>query len=101
MALRSLDRVNSLARVDNEAEVDQKSRGFPGLLSVFSAVRIQRMLAWGCWGMMFYYFGDPGNTKNPALWAEIQWTGWLYDGGIALVFFYTLCHRKLAFRVCI
>ncbi len=38
----------------------------------------------GRWGMMSAYFGDAGNWQAPALWAEIQVTGWLYDGGILL-----------------
>jgi hypothetical protein len=40
----------------------------------------------GRWGMMTYYFGDP----SKALWAEIQWTGWLYDGGVILMLLYPL-----------
>ncbi len=27
---------------------------------------------------------------RPNLWAEVQWTGWVYDGGIPLVLAYTL-----------
>jgi hypothetical protein len=42
----------------------------------------------GRWGMMSAYFGEPENWKVPALWAEIQPTGWLYDGGIVLWLFY-------------
>jgi hypothetical protein len=38
----------------------------------------------GRWGMMSAYFGEPTNWQFPALWAEIQLTGWLYDGGIFL-----------------
>ena len=38
----------------------------------------------GRWGMMSAYFGEPTNWQFPALWAEIQLTGWLYDGGILL-----------------
>jgi hypothetical protein len=38
----------------------------------------------GRWGMMSAYFGDPTNWQFPALWAEIQLTGWLYDGGVLL-----------------
>jgi hypothetical protein len=38
----------------------------------------------GRWGMMSSYFGEPTNWRFPALWAEIQLTGWLYDGGILL-----------------
>jgi hypothetical protein len=35
----------------------------------------------GRWGMMNYYFGTP----DPAIWSEIMWTSWLYDGGILLI----------------
>ena len=42
----------------------------------------------GRWGMMTAYFGDPTNWQFPSLWAEIQPTGWLYDGGILLWVFY-------------
>jgi hypothetical protein len=38
----------------------------------------------GRWGMMSAYFGDVTNWQYPALWAEIQLTGWLYDGGVLL-----------------
>jgi hypothetical protein len=38
----------------------------------------------GRWGMMNSYF--PGDT--PPLWAEIQLTGWLYDGGVPLWLLY-------------
>ena len=44
----------------------------------------------GRWGMMAYYFGNPLDSAHPALWSEIQWTGWLYDGGIPLVMFYVM-----------
>jgi len=39
----------------------------------------------GRWGMISYYFGGPGD-----LWAEIMWTGWLYDGGLPLIFAYPI-----------
>ena len=38
----------------------------------------------GRWGMMSAYFGESANWQYPPLWAEIQLTGWLYDGGIFL-----------------
>ena len=38
----------------------------------------------GRWGMMSLYFGDGSNWRFPSLYAEIQLTGWLYDGGILL-----------------
>ncbi|MGO9449528.1 MAG: hypothetical protein ACLQDV_00565 [Candidatus Binataceae bacterium] len=42
----------------------------------------------GRWGMMSYYFGNPNNPDSPGIWAEIQWTGWLLDGGVPLVLAY-------------
>jgi hypothetical protein len=41
------------------------------------------------WGMANYYFGgeaavDPGSS----LWVEIQWTGWIFDGGVPLMLAY-------------
>ena len=43
------------------------------------------------WGMMNRYFADKDDLLTPPLWVEIQWTGWLYDGGIPLI----LClHRR-------
>jgi hypothetical protein len=38
----------------------------------------------GRWGMMAVYFRDAGNWQYPPLHAEIQLTGWLYDGGLPL-----------------
>ena len=40
----------------------------------------------GHWGMMYYYFG---NYASPDIYVEIQWTGWLIDGGVPLVLVYT------------
>lgn len=42
----------------------------------------------GRWGMMGVYFGDPQRPDSPPLWAEIQPTGWLYDGGVPLWLLY-------------
>jgi len=42
----------------------------------------------GRWGMMGYYFGDPKNSKGGSIWVEIQWTGWLVDGGVPLILAY-------------
>jgi hypothetical protein len=39
----------------------------------------------GRWGMPFAYFGDSYQLGAGPLWAEIQWTGWLYDGGVPLM----------------
>jgi hypothetical protein len=57
----------------------------------------------GLWGMVNAYFGN-GTTSN--FWAEIQWTAWLYDGGILLILLYSLmlfitmfvCFHRTRFR---
>ncbi|HSU15207.1 hypothetical protein [Longimicrobium sp.] len=41
----------------------------------------------GHWGMMATYFGRPGDA-SPGVWVEIQWAGWIVDGGIPLALFY-------------
>jgi hypothetical protein len=42
----------------------------------------------GRWGMMSAYFPEPGNWQYPALYAEIQPTGWIFDGGILMCLLY-------------
>lgn len=39
----------------------------------------------GRWGMMHAYFGTKANPDSPPLWAEIQPTGWVFDGGLPLL----------------
>jgi hypothetical protein len=41
----------------------------------------------GRWGMASGYFGTP---TVASLWAEIQITGWMIDGGIILIFVYSM-----------
>jgi hypothetical protein len=40
----------------------------------------------GHWGMMASYFGG-GSTKG-SVWVEIQWAGWIVDGGAPLAILY-------------
>jgi hypothetical protein len=42
----------------------------------------------GRWGMANLYFGDNSNPYTEAIWVEIQWSGWLLDGGLPLVIIY-------------
>jgi hypothetical protein len=42
----------------------------------------------GRWGMMVVYFGGLPDWRYPALHAEIQLTGWLFDGGILMWLLY-------------
>jgi hypothetical protein len=44
----------------------------------------------GRWGMMNYYFGDNTDPERDAIYVEIQWTGWLLDGGVPLILTYLL-----------
>ena len=40
----------------------------------------------GRWGMINTYFGDHAKS----IWVEIQWTGWLLDGGVPLILAYVI-----------
>jgi hypothetical protein len=42
----------------------------------------------GRWGMVNAYFGDNSNPDRAPIWVEIQWTGWVLDGGLPLVIAY-------------
>src|SRR4029077_13654235 len=42
----------------------------------------------GRWGMMNRYFGDNSHPSRSMLWVEIQWTGWVFDGGLPLILIY-------------
>lgn len=39
----------------------------------------------GRWGMINAYFGESSDPVRAPIWVEIQWTGWLVDGGIPLM----------------
>lgn len=42
----------------------------------------------GRWGMMSVYFGEGAASNAAGLYAEIQWTAWLFDGGVLLMLLY-------------
>jgi len=42
----------------------------------------------GHWGMTATYFGDPNDPDG--IWVEIQWAGWIVDGGAPLMVLYVL-----------
>ena len=44
----------------------------------------------GRWGMAANYFSDPTNLDSPSIWAEIQLSGWMIDGGVVLLAAYSL-----------
>ncbi len=89
----------SLARQSVETRVGSLGQGTPGqvydrnrgqfLSQAFNELLPEYPLGAGIgrWGMMNSYFGDP-HDPNPGLWAEIQWTGWVFDGGAPLILAY-------------
>ncbi|MGA9836937.1 MAG: hypothetical protein WBQ26_06440 [Gemmatimonadaceae bacterium] len=89
----------SLARQSVEQRVGSLAAGTPGqvyqrnrgafLSQAFDELLPEYPLGAGIgrWGMMNSYFGDP-HDPNPSLWAEIQWTGWVLDGGAPLILAY-------------
>jgi hypothetical protein len=80
-----LDRVSTLIAAD-PATVYYNNRGFfleHTLLELVPQYPIGAGLA--RWGMIAAYFGE---TFSHSLWAEVQWTAWLYDGGIPLILVY-------------
>jgi branched-subunit amino acid transport protein AzlD len=86
----TLDRVTSLF-AGNADEVYHQNRGR------FLQDTIEVLLPkypWGAglgrWGMMNSYFGKNGNPFTDPIWVEIQWTGWLLDGGIPLICAYSM-----------
>ncbi len=58
----------------------------------------------GRWGMMSAYFAEPENWRHPALYAEIQMTGWLYDGGVLMWVLYPVAlglAMRFSYRIAI
>jgi hypothetical protein len=84
----TLQRISSLFAASPE-EVYQQNRGY------FLQATIDKLLpqyplgaGLGRWGMINNYFGDNTDLVSQPLWVEIQWTGWLLDGGVPLIFAY-------------
>jgi hypothetical protein len=58
----------------------------------------------GRWGMMNIYFPEPSMWNAQPIWAEIQITGWLLDGGVLMWVFYggalaSACRHSYAIAV--
>ena len=81
------DRVNSLF-VSDPFSVYQGARGSQ-LSYTFFDLLFQYPLGAGLgrWGMAAGYFGS-NNSNSPGIWAEIQFTGWMIDGGALMVAIY-------------
>jgi len=71
------------------AEVYQKNRGrFLAATVTEHLPRYPLGAGLGQWGMTNRYFGHNSAADRAAMWVEIQWTGWLFDGGIPLILAY-------------
>lgn len=81
------DRVNSLFAAD-PLTVYKGARGTQ-LSYTFFELLFQYPLGAGLgrWGMAAAYFGTT-NPNSPPIWAEIQVTGWMIDGGVLMIFVY-------------
>jgi hypothetical protein len=83
-----VDRLSTLV-TQNESEVYYSNRGIQLDYTIRELLPEYPLGAGlGRWGMIFHYFGDPYNPDSPPLWSEIQWTGWLFDGGVPLIIAY-------------
>jgi hypothetical protein len=84
------DRLGTLLEADPQ-EVYYSNRGRFLEATVTELVPLYPLGAGlGRWGMISNYFGDRTDREHGPIWVEIQMTGWLLDGGIPLVFAYTL-----------
>ena len=81
------DRVFSLFAAD-PFTVYQGARGTQLTLTFFDLMFQYPIGAGlGRWGMAAGYFGS-ANPNSEAIWAEIQFTGWMIDGGVIMVAVY-------------
>jgi hypothetical protein len=81
------DRVNSLFASD-PFSVYQGARGSQLSYTFFDLLyRYPLGAGLGRWGMAGAYFGS-SNPNSPGIWAEIQFTGWMIDGGALMVALY-------------
>lgn len=86
----TFERIMSLF-VDNPQAVYQRNRGGFLLDTIFNLLPQYPLGAGlGRWGPLSVYFGDNTNPLTQPLWAEIQVTGWLYDGGVPLIMVYSV-----------
>ena len=78
------DRLNTLVQAD-AGTVYYKNRGrfLEATINTYLP-RFPLGAGLGRWGMVNHYFGEAAGS----LYVEIQWTGWLFDGGVPLILTY-------------
>jgi hypothetical protein len=84
----TLQRINSLF-AGSPQEIYQQNRG--GFLQNTFEILLPKYplgAGLGRWGMINGYFGDNADLISQPIWVEIQWTAWLLDGGVPLIFAY-------------
>jgi len=82
------ERLSSLVE-SNAANVYYTNRGVFLEDTIFNTIPKYPLGAGlGRWGMVYSYFGDKSSLSSSALWAEIQPTAWIYDGGVPLLLVY-------------
>jgi len=86
----TLKRITSLF-AGNPQEVYYQHRGH-FLQNTFENLLPQYPLGAGLgrWGTILGYFGNPNDSFASPIWVEIQWTGWLLDGGVPLIIAYII-----------
>jgi hypothetical protein len=85
----TLQRIISLF-ASSPQEVYQQNRGY-FLQSTVDGLLPKYPLGAGLgrWGIINNYFGDNTYWVSQPIYVEIQWTGWLLDGGVPLILAYT------------
>ncbi|MFL5348761.1 MAG: hypothetical protein ACJ8AT_28530 [Hyalangium sp.] len=86
----AMARWNSLVEKD-AADVYYNNRGYflEGTLNYF-VPEYPLGAGLGRYGMANAYFGDNSDPSRSSLWAEIQWTAWVFDGGVLVLLLYPL-----------
>lgn len=84
-----LERLQTLVK-DDPRKVYYKNRGlFLEHTAQQLAPKYYLGAGLGRWGMVNSYFGNTGgDSARGRIWVEVQWTGWLLDGGIPLIIAY-------------
>lgn len=84
-----LDRLQTLVK-DDPGKVYYKNRGlYLEHTAQEMAPKYYLGAGLGRWGMMNSYFGNTSDDpERGRIWVEVQWTGWLLDGGIPLMIGY-------------
>ena len=87
----TMDRFATLL-ADDPLTVYEKSARLAMVTNAFDTLLVDYPLGAGLgrWGMMRSYFGDENNRDSPEIWAEVQFSSWVLDGGFVLLALYLI-----------